>query len=88
MITSTATTRPLTCDLAPAPPDAPRLLEEVARSLLHAQQLGHLTDNDRQGEANDETLQHRLRDERRNESQPQQCGEHAGQTSTDRECSA
>ena len=55
------------------------LLEEVAFHLVDAEQLGQLTHDDRQREADDETLQHRLRDEAREESE----SEHAGQDGED-----
>ena len=69
--------------------DSPQLLEEVALLLLDAEQLGHLADDDRQGEADDEPLEHRLGDEVGEEPEAQQSGaerqhpghqgEHAGE---------
>ena len=50
----------------------PQLLEEVALALLDAEQLRELTDEDRQGQADDEALEHRLGDHRGQEPQPQQ----------------
>jgi hypothetical protein len=38
--------------------------------LVDAEQRRHLTDDDRQGEPDDEALQHRLRDERGQEAHP------------------
>ena len=60
---------------------SPELLEEVALLLLDAEQLGHLADDDGQGEADDEALEHRLGDEVGEEPEAQQSGaegEHAG----------
>ena len=53
----------------------PELLEEVALALLDAEQLGQLPDDDRQRQADDEALQHRLGDEVRQEAEPQQPGD-------------
>ena len=53
------------------PSRSPQLLEEVALALGHAEQLRHLADDDRQREADDEALQHRLGDEAREEAEPQ-----------------
>ena len=61
--------------------DAPELLEEVALLLLDAEQLRYLADDDRQGETDDEALEHRFGDEVGEESEAQQSssdGEHAG----------
>ena len=65
--------------------DVPELLEEVAAALLDAEQLGHLADDDRQRQADDEALDHRLGDEARDEPQAQQPGEQRGQAGGDRE---
>ena len=50
----------------------PELLEEVALALLDAEELRQLPDHDRQGEADDESLHHRLGDEAREEAQAQE----------------
>ena len=54
--------------------DSPQLLEEVALFLLDAEQLGNLADHDRQGEADDEPLEHWLGDEVGEKSEAQQSG--------------
>ena len=54
--------------------DSPQLLEEVALLLLDAEQLGNLADDDRQGEADDEPLEHWLGDEVGEKSEAQQSG--------------
>ena len=55
--------------------DAPQLLEEVAVLLLDAEELRHLADDDRQGETDDEALEHRLGDEAGEEAEPEQAGD-------------
>ena len=50
----------------------PQLLEEVALALGDPEQLGQLPDHDRQGQADDEALEHRLRDEVGHKTQPRQ----------------
>ena len=50
----------------------PELLEEVALALLDAEELRQLPDHDRQGEADDESLHHRLGDEAREEAEAEE----------------
>ena len=61
--------------LAEVADDVPELLEEVALAVVDPQQLRHLADDDREREPDDEALQHRLGDERREEAEPQEAGE-------------
>ena len=51
------------------------LLEEVALDLVDAEQLRQLAHDDRQRETDDEALQHRLRDEAREEAETEQAGD-------------
>ena len=61
--------------VSPSPvSEAPELLEEVAVSSLDAEDLGELAGDDRQGQADDEALEHGLGDEAREEAQPEQPG--------------
>jgi hypothetical protein len=48
----------------------PDLGEEVALTLVHAEQTRKLAGDDRQREADDEALEHRLGDERGQEAEP------------------
>ena len=48
-------------DLVEVAQDVSELLEEVPGPLADPEQVGDLTDDDRQGQADDEALQHRLR---------------------------
>jgi hypothetical protein len=50
----------------------PQLLEEVALALGDPEQLGQLPDDDREGQADDEALEHRLGDEVGHKAQPRQ----------------
>ena len=50
------------------------LAKEVALAFGDTEQLGQLADDDGQRQADDEALQHRLGDERREEPQPSQAG--------------
>ena len=64
---------------------APQLLEEVALDLLDAEQLRHLADDDRQREADDEALEHRLGDEVGEEAEAQQAGRERDDAGDDRQ---
>ena len=55
--------------------DVPHLLEEVVALSFDAEELGDLADDDRQREADDEPLQHRLGDEVGEEAEPRQPGD-------------
>jgi hypothetical protein len=50
--------------------DVPELLEEVVAAFLDAEQLGNLSDDDRQCETDDEALEDRLGDEVGDEPEP------------------
>src|SRR5580704_12755513 len=65
--------------------DVPQLLEEVARALLDAEQLGDLTDDDRQRQPDDEALDDGLGDEAREEPQTQEAGQERGEAGRDRQ---
>ena len=54
---------------------APELLEEVARGFRDPEQLGQLPDDDRQGQPDNEPLQHGLGDEVREEAETEQPGD-------------
>ena len=56
--------------------DSPQLLEEVAGDRLNAEQLGHLTDPDHEGEARHEPGQDRPGEEVRDEPQSGDPGQH------------
>ena len=55
----------------------PELLEEVALALLDAEEPRQLPDHDRQSEADDESLHHRLGDEAREEAQAEEPRDHS-----------
>ena len=63
----------------------PGLLEEVARSPVQPEQLGQLTDEDREREADDEALEHRLADEVGQEPQAQEARNHGSDTGDKRQ---
>ncbi len=52
--------------------EVPQLAEEVAVAAFDAEELRHLADHDREREPDDEALEHRFRDEVREEPEPQQ----------------
>ena len=55
--------------------EPPELFEEVAFGLFDPEELRHLADDDRQREADDESLEYGLRNEAREEPEPDQTGE-------------
>jgi len=71
--------------LAEVGDQVPGLVEEVAVASRDTEQLGELSDDDGECEADDEPLQHRLGDERRQESQARQTGHDPEETDHDRE---
>jgi hypothetical protein len=64
--------------VAQVPQQRSDLFEEVALTLRHPEQPRQLSRNDREGESDDETLEHRLGDERRQEAEPGQPGDARG----------
>ena len=65
--------------------EVPDPLEEVAAAGLDSEQLRYLADDDRQRQADDETLEHGLGDEVREEPEPQEAGDQRGEPDADRE---